>query len=126
MLGVLLASPPYFYGTLSPSYHVVLDLRATPARRRQSRPHKTIFDAALRKTFHTLLFDYLPDFLASETASRDQSLEEISWRLDEAQGGHEGGASPTVGGGGSGDGATADSTPRSSPMLSKVWVWVRL
>eukprot|EP00903_Cladosiphon_okamuranus_P011229 g10593.t1 len=74
----------------------------------------TIFDAVLRKTFHTLLFDYLPDFLASTAEVSGESRAGISGVLGEGgQSGQKGGP----GGGGATNGCIADSTTWRSPML---------
>lgn len=91
---------------------------ASPAR----RPVRiqTVFHNALRKTFHTLLFDYLPDFLASQTENLWRDLPDTGRSFDEGQGGQDG-DSPRVGGGGVSNGSIGD-TPWPSSMLHEVCV----
>ncbi|CAM9690344.1 unnamed protein product, partial [Ectocarpus fasciculatus] len=77
----------------------------------------TIFHGAMRKTFQTLLFDYLPDFLASQPAGFWQGLADMS---SNGEGGHDG----LAGGEGRGvsGGLPADAKQRGQhpPQMNKV------
>ncbi|CBN80153.1 expressed unknown protein [Ectocarpus siliculosus] len=77
----------------------------------------TIFHGAMRKTFQTLLFDYLPDFLASQPADFWQGLADMG---SNGEGCHDGLAGGETRGISGGPPADAEQRGQQPPQMNKV------